>query len=61
MFWNNQRVLCDRKGGKEKSQDPPNIGETRELWKKLWDKPVDYNTEAEWLKKIEEDFVGIDI
>ena len=52
--------MCDRKGGKEKSQDLPNIGETRELWKKLWDKPVDYNTEAEWLKKIEEDFVGID-
>lgn len=52
--------MCDRKGGKEKSQDPPNIGETRELWKKLQDKPVDYNTEADWLKEVEEDFVGID-
>ena len=55
IFQINQRALYDEIGGREKSQqDPPNLGEAHEFWK-LWDQPVNYNTEAEWLKKVEEE------
>lgn len=49
-----------RKVKKLSQQNPSNAGYEREFCNKLEDQPVDYNTEVEYLKKVEEDHVRID-
>ena len=39
---------------KERStQVPPNVEEVKEFWSKLWNSPVPYKKDAEWLKEVE--------
>ena len=40
--------------GKERSaQVPPIIEDAKEFWNKLWDNPVPYKVDTEWLKEVE--------
>ena len=54
MFQNNQRTYEETDGKETIQQDSPNPGEAFVFWKMLCNQSVDYNTEAEWLKKVEE-------
>ena len=41
-------------GEKERStQVPPNAAEAKELWSKLWNNPVPYKEDGEWLNEVE--------
>ena len=49
-------------GGKERSrQVPSNAEEAKKFWSKLWDNPVPYKEDAEWLKKVELKFENVNI
>ena len=47
---------------KERStQVPPNVEEAKEFWSKLWDNPVPYKEDAEWLKEFELELENVNI
>ena len=49
-------------GGKERSaQVAPNEEEEKDFWSKLWDNPVPYKEDAEWLKEVELELENINI
>ena len=50
----NQKALCQELGGKVRpAQVPSNAEEAQEFWNILWDNPVPYKEDAEWLKEVE--------
>ena len=48
--------------GKERSKKvPPNGEEAKEFWFKLWNNPVPYKEDAEWLKDVELELENVNI
>ena len=54
LFRCNQKALCPELGGKVRpAQVQSNAEEAQELWNILWNNPVPYKEDAEWLKEVE--------
>ena len=54
LFRCNQKALCQELSGKVRpAQVPSNAEEAKEFWSILWDNPVPYKEDAEWLKEVE--------
>ena len=53
---NQKTALYEELGGKRKeTSDPPQADDVRKFWRELWDKPVKYKEDAEWLVKVEKE------
>ena len=62
LFRCNQRALYEELGGKHRvTSDPRQADHAREFWSELWDKPVQYKEDAEWLVKIERELEVVKI
>ena len=62
LFCCNQKALYQELGGKERStQVAPNAEEEKGFWSKLWDNPLPYKEDAEWLKEVELELENINI
>ena len=62
LFRSNQRTLYEELGRKKRStQVQPNGEEAKEFWSKLWDNPVRYKEDAEWLKEVELELENVNI
>ena len=49
-------------GGKERPTEvPTNAEEAKEFWSTLWDIPVLYKKDAEWMKEVELELENVDI
>ena len=46
---------------KRSTQVQPNGEEAKEFWSKLWDNPVPYKEDAEWLKEVELELENVNI
>ena len=56
MFTNNQKMLFEKLEGKERSNDIiPEREEAKIFWKGIWEKDVNHNEEADWIKVIEDE------
>ena len=57
MFRINQKKLFERleKGDGQQEEIKPNKEEALEFWGNIWEKPVEHNPNAKWIKKVEEE------
>ena len=62
LFLCNQKSLYQELDGKERfTQAPLNAEHAKEFWIKLWDNPVPYKEDAEWLKEAELELENVNI
>ena len=60
MFSSNQkRVFVELNGEVIKENTVPNEEESRKFWSEIWDNPVEHNDDAEWLREIETESIGV--
>ena len=53
---NQKTALYEELGGERKeTSDPPQADNARKFQRELWDKPVKYKEDAEWLVKVEKE------
>ena len=53
LFLGNQKAFYkELSGAKRQRQIPPNENEAKEFWKELWEKEVNHNSGADWLKQV---------
>ena len=58
----NQKALYQEFGGKvTPAQVPSNAEEAKEFWSILWDNPVPYKDDAEWLKEVELELENVNV
>ena len=58
----NQKALHQELGGKvTPAQVPSNAEEAKEFWSILWDNPVPYKDDAEWLKEVELELENVNV
>ena len=58
----NQKASYQELGGKVRpAQVPSNAEEAKEFWSILWDNPVPYKDDAEWLKEVELELENVNV
>ena len=56
LFRCNQKPLYEEHGGKRReTSDLPQEHDARKFWSELWDKPVQYKEDVEWLVKVKKE------
>ena len=62
LFRCNQKTSYDEFDDKHrKTTDPPQTDDARKLWNEIWDTPVQYKEDAEWLVKVEKELEVVKI
>ena len=62
LFRCNQKALYEELGGKRReTSDSTQADDARNFWSELWDKPVQYKKDAEWLVKAEKELEVVKI
>ena len=56
LFCCNQKELYEELGGRSReTRDPPRTDDARKIWNELWNTPVQYKEDDEWLLKVEKE------
>ena len=58
----NQKALSEElKRKRRETSGLPQTDDTRKFWIELWDKPVQYKEDAEWLSKVQKELEVVNI
>ena len=61
LFESNQKILFDELDGVERETVVPDAEESTHFWSDIWDKPVKYKENPEWLRDVEEELTGLGV